>query len=602
MTASTLPISRLIAVSVILSPLAAQAQSLSTLLVLGSSNVIDTTERMRSYLTLSAVATDFGTTAPEYLSAQAWFSQAPQPTLIEIGRWAQTATAAQLRGGLLNTAAQAIALFTAVTTPAFSLFIDSIPYTISPASFASVTNLNGVATLVQTALAAAVATSTVVYDSNYSRFQFQDGTTGVTSTYSFPTAPTASGSILFGSNPSNLATITLQGTVVTFVTGTPTSGQVKIAAGSLPGTLANLLTFLNASVDANIIQMSYSVVGSTLYCVSKITGTGGNALTIAASAATASGSTLAGGSGTDISALLFMNSTQGGYIAQGIAAETALAAATIMDNLFGQTWYGLFCPQGTVSDQLAMAGFIQGTNNKHLLAVNSQDSNILNALATSDVAYQMKALGYTRTIVQYSSSNLYAVASLMGRAINVNYNGTNTVINLFYKQEPGVIAENLNSSQITALEGKNCNVFVGYNNNTSILEPGITSGGQYIDTMTGSDWLSITIQTAWYNLLYTTTTKVPQTDAGMHLFIVAAEQILGQAVLNGLLAPGVWNAQGFGSLNEGDFMPKGFYAYAPPVASQTQADRDARKSVAMQIACKLAGAVNTVSVAITFNN
>lgn len=73
--------------------------------------------------------------------------------------------------------------------------------------------------------------------------------------------------ITFPSNPASNATITLGGTVVTFGT------NVTIGA-NLAATLANLLAFLNASVDANIIKCVYSVPGnSTLGIVSKAAGT-----------------------------------------------------------------------------------------------------------------------------------------------------------------------------------------------------------------------------------------------------------------------------------------------------------------------------------------
>ena len=79
------------------------------------------------------------------------------------------------------------------------------------------------------------------------------------------------------------------------------------------------------------------------------------------------------------------------------------------------------------------------------------------------------------------------------------------------------------------------------------------------------------------------------------------EAVCSQAVTNGLLAPGVWTSGGFGSLSMGDFLPKGFYVYAPPIASQNSADRAARKSVPIQVAAKLAGAIHTVNVLINVN-
>jgi hypothetical protein len=152
-----------------------------------------------------------------------------------------------------------------------------------------------------------------------------------------------------------------------------------------------------------------------------------------------------------------------------------------------------------------------------------------------------------------------------------------------------------------AVAAKNCNVFVAYNNNTAIIQAGVVCSGDFLDIITGTDWLALDIQTVLYNLLYTSNTKIPQTDAGNHVLVTGMESVLSQAVTNGLLAPGVWGAGGFGALNQNDFMPKGFYVYAPPVSSQSAADRSARKSVLFQIAAKLAGAIHTVNVLINVN-
>ena len=74
--ANGLPVSRLINVTINMSPLAAQGASLNTALLLGSSAVIDTGERMRAYGGIDAVAADFGTTAPEYFFSIKAFTSA----------------------------------------------------------------------------------------------------------------------------------------------------------------------------------------------------------------------------------------------------------------------------------------------------------------------------------------------------------------------------------------------------------------------------------------------------------------------------------------------------------------------------------------------
>ena len=490
----SLPVSRLIAVSVSLTPAGAQAQNLSTLLILGSSSVIDVVERYRDYLTLDAVAADFGNSAAEYLAASLWFQQTPQPTTLKIGRWAATATSGTLRGAPLSAAQQALANFTAVTTGGFTYTKNGgAPTNVTGLNLSTATTLNQVASLITAGLTGA----TMVWNSTFQRFELTSSTTGATSSISFLTAP---------------------------------------------------------------------------------------------------------GSGTDLSTLLGMTAARSGaYRADGIAAETAVACVTLFDGNYGQAWYAATICGAVNADHLAVAAYIEGTNTKHLYGVTTQEAGVLVAATTSDIAYQLEALAYNKTMVQYSSSNPYAVVSAMAKALTVDYTGNSTTITLMYKQEPGIVAEQLSASQIASVEAKKCNIFVGYNNDTAILQRGVVASGNFIDIVTGTDWLAVTIQNSLYNLLYTSTTKIPQTDSGTQLLTTTIEAVCAQAVNNGLLAPGVWNSGGFGTLKQGDFMPKGYYIYAPRVAAQNPTDRAARKSVPIQVGAKLAGAIHEVSVAVTVN-
>lgn len=491
-----LPVSSLVSVSVNLASAPAQAQSLSNLLILGSSNVINVTERMRTYTTLTAVATDFGTTAPEYYAANEWFSQAPAPGYCLIGKWAQTAVSGKLIGATISAANQSLSVWNAITNGGFHITIDSGSSTnITGLNFSTATNLNGVASTITSALTGAVA----VWNAAYTRFEITSSTTGATSYVSFLTSPT-------------------------------------------------------------------------------------------------------GGGITDISSLLGgTSSNSGAYVSQGIASETAVSAVTTFDSQFGQLWYGLFIAGAADSDHLAVAAYIEAANTKHAYGVNHQEAGVLTSTDTTNISYQLKQLGYRKTLSQYSSSNLYAVVSLMARIFTTNYNASKTTITLMYKTEPGVVAEYLNSTQMANLVANNCNVFVNYDNNTAIIQPGVQASGDYTDTVFGSDWLAITIMNVIYNLLYSNPTKIPQTDPGMAIITAGITSVLDQGITNGLLAPGTWTQSGFGTLNQGDYLPKGYYVYAPPVATQTAAARAARQSVAFQVAAKLAGAVQTVSVIINVN-
>ncbi|HYA07487.1 MAG TPA: hypothetical protein VEF90_16500 [Xanthobacteraceae bacterium] len=107
-------------------------------------------------------------------------------------------------------------------------------------------------------------------------------------------AAAATGSLTFSANPSAAATITLNGTVWTFVSAITGSNQLLIGT-ALAATLTAAAAVLNASADANTAKMTYVATATAINIAAVALGTGGNALTLAASAATASGAVLSGG-------------------------------------------------------------------------------------------------------------------------------------------------------------------------------------------------------------------------------------------------------------------------------------------------------------------
>lgn len=123
----------------------------------------------------------------------------------------------------------------------------------------------------------------------------------------------------------------------------------------------------------------------------------------------------------------------------------------------------------------------------------------------------------------------------------------------------------------------------------------------HCDERHGLDWLQNALQTAVFNLFYQSKTKIPQTDDGVTQIQARLENVLQQGVENGLIAPGKWNSDGFGSLEDGDYLDAGYYVYAGSIVDQAQSDREARKSPAFQIAVKLAGAIESVDVMVSVN-
>ncbi|HHS9738677.1 TPA: DUF3383 family protein [Raoultella ornithinolytica] len=275
------------------------------------------------------------------------------------------------------------------------------------------------------------------------------------------------------------------------------------------------------------------------------------------------------------------------------AVETLLQAV----NAFLQytNWYGLAIADSAdlvEADVISVAAAIEASSLSRILAVTTDDVNVLVAGNTDNIGYKLKAAGYGRTFWQYSSSSKYAAISAFGRAFTVNFTGNNTTITLKFKTEPGVTYETLTTTQAAAIDAINGNVYVYYANDTAIIQQGVMANGDFFDERHGLDWLQNYVQTNLYNLLYTSTTKIPQTDAGVTRLMTNVEASLDQAVNNGLVAPGVWNGGPIGQIQSGDTLTKGYYVYADAVSSQAQSDREARKSPVIQAAIKLAGAIH----------
>ena len=486
-----LSVGRLVRVAVNLQPLAAARRGFGVLLVMGTSNVVSGLERLRTYTTLDAVATDFGTSSNEYLAAALYFGQSPRPAQMMVGRWIDSATSGFVNGGILNTAEQALANFTAINAGSFVVTIDgAAPTVITGLNFSAALNLNNVATGITTALA---GDAICLWDG--SRFRITSTTTG------------AASSVSFLSNH-NL--------------GQPVAALLKLTAA-----LANPLV-------------------------------------------------------------------------PGYVAEEPVDAIATVSNMSGM-WYGsMFAEDLTDSQHLAVSQLIEGLDLSRLYGVTITNTSVLDAVVTNDLGSQLKALSRLRTVALYSPNPL-AVASLFGRAFSVNFAANRSTLTLMYKQMPGIVAELLTETQALTLKDKRVNVYAAYQNDTAILQYGVMSGQAYFDEVHGLDWFKDALQTALYNLLYQSKTKIPQTDAGANQLVTVAANVCNEAVNNGLVAPGQWNADGFGQLERSQFLDSGFYIYMPPMALQDQSIREQRIAPPMQIALKLAGAIHEIDAIVDVN-
>lgn len=493
---TALDVGRVVNVTVNLQPKAAGRRNFGVLMVLSDSNVIDQDERIRSYVNLDGVAGDFGLTDPVYYTASLYYGQTPRPLNFMVGRWLSTPVSGLIKGGSLSTAEKTLSLWTSVTDGGFTVEVDGASHSITGVDFSTATNLDGVASIINTALAG-VSAGTVVYDGT--RFTLTSPTTGPASTVNYTTAP---------------------------ATGTDVGAMMKLTEGlALPPI-------------------------------------------------------------------------------SGALAETPVEAVQRLAEMSSE-WYGLAAASSTVitvDQHIDIAGFIEGTSQSRIYGITSSDALMLEATIDTDIASQLKALGYKRSFVQFSTQNPYAVASMMGRAFTVNFNANRSTITLKFKQEPGVVYERLTETETQALAAKNANVFVYYNTDQAIIQEGTMANGAFFDEVHGTDWLQNALQIELWNALYQSKTKIPQTNAGQGILIAVCKGVCDEGVNNGLIADsGTWNADGFGNLERGDVLSPGYYIYSPDVNTQPQSEREQRKAPAIQIAVKLAGAIHFADVIVDVN-
>ena len=612
MANTSLPVSNLIAVNVNLAPQAAQSQSLSSLLIVGSSDLspVDLAQLYNNYASIEEVGSDFYQTDPEYLAASLWFSQTPQPTSVSIGVWAASTQPGVLVGSRVSDK------ISPTTTGAFTLPVNGTYKQITSVSISLTdTNITVAATLT-TKLG-----RTVKYDTLGSRFKFYASSTTAPGYQNMDFMTPPSVFFEFTGNPASGDTITLHDSSASVAftylvtNGIPFSGTAAEVAD-------RTLDVLQASTEG--VAKKFSFVRSTQNLFNTNDGTLTSSypiilcyrnnpastedLNITKISTGISLSNPAIITGSDYSCLLggsvnsLASPTSMAYLVPFQPAETPIDAIHLLDNNFGQQWYAVQILGATDNQLVEVSQYLESTNARHIHAITTQSVNSLDTVDSTSLLTRLKNLSLNRSFTQYSSTNAYAVASAMAKMLSTDYTANNSVMTLMYKQEPSVVAERLTSSQLTTLESKNGNAFVAYNNNTNIIRPGKVASGEFLDTIVGVDWLALTIQTAVYNLLYLSPTKIPQTDAGTHLITTIIEGVCYQALNNGLLAPGTWQSDGIGALSYGDFMPKGFYVYAPLVSTQSVADRSARKSVPIQVAVKLSGAIHSVVINVSVNH
>ena len=338
-------------------------------------------------------------------------------------------------------------------------------------------------------------------------------------------------------------------------------------------TVADIVTVLkNRNLDVDI-----EAVGNTIKFTSRRYGTT-SAVEI---------STVTGGGGTDLSASAYLNATAATEVT-GTAATGSLSTA--VSNALKEVYFG-----GVLTTQFqddttleANASAIQAMDCVYYESIQS-----LIDIAVVGAANKTAGNGKTRLLAYSLGANdsKRAIATYATLAKSVNYNASGTANTLNLKTLTGILPDS-NLSDTYILNANNNGVDV-YGNTGGLACVYSNDNNGYTDDIENSLWLKKALEIAGFNYLRQTTTKIPQTEAGMTGLKNAYGLICEQAVRNGVCAPGTWNsAVPFGDPEDfkRNIEERGYYVYSIPISQQSQVDREARKAPVCQIAVKFSGA------------
>lgn len=278
--------------------------------------------------------------------------------------------------------------------------------------------------------------------------------------------------------------------------------------------------------------------------------------------------------------------------------ETA-AAAVQACRLSDTQWYACTVCGADKDDILAVAAYIETASIRSAYFYTTSDEDVLTG-ASGNAFAALKALGYDKSIGMYSGVQ-DAAAAIMGYAMGANTRLTNSAYTLAFKKLVGVAVDDLMSAQVTAIKGDNGNVYISRGNTYSLFEDGTVASGKYFDEIVNLDMLVNDIQLDVIDLL-ASVPKVPHTEDGVTWIIGSITDACEDALDRGFLAPGVWNAPKFKSVETGDMLSKGYLILADPVSSQSESDSIQRLSPPIYVLCKLAGAIQHVAIQIMVNS
>jgi hypothetical protein len=131
-------------------------------------------------------------------------------------------------------------------------------------------------------------------------------------------------------------------------------------------------------------------------------------------------------------------------------------------------------------------------------------------------------------------------AAYAGRALSVNFSGSNTTTTMHLKDLTGVQPDpSMTQTLLNKAQDAGADVYASFQGVPKVYTSGANS---FFDQVYNLQWFVGALQVAGFNFLAQASTKIPQTESGMDGLKGAYRAVCEQAVTNQYVAPGTWNS------------------------------------------------------------
>lgn len=307
-------------------------------------------------------------------------------------------------------------------------------------------------------------------------------------------------------------------------------------------------------------------------------------------------------SGTDVSAVLGLDSGSASVLTQGAAAET-LTGETKLEGIAAVKALVNFKGACFIDDILdaEVPGLASWAGANAVIMYETFDDAVYLEKDASNPVWAVKLAGQTSFRCLYSKAgNRKLSATYMARTHTVNFSGENTANTLNLKTL-SVPAEAYDETEVSKAYTVGLDIYTTIKDVAVVLT---SPANGFVDQVYNTTAFIDAVQTDTFNYLKVTPTKIPQTEPGIDGIEDSVEKTCEGFVKAGVYAPGTWTLSDFFGDRE-QFLSaieaKGYYVLAGELADQPISERQERISPVIQVAVKDAGAVHKCNI-IIFNN